>query len=161
MVQMDKYILSPGDYSSRMDKVALPFNDLHNTVQKPIKGYINTPRTLGDKIRNRRLELKLLQKDVAELIGVSEDAVIYWKNNRSQPQIYLYPGLIKFLGCFPFVTDISTLGGRIKEYRLKKGLSYKKAGELLEVDGATIWAWERNRNIPLKKHLKKLQDLLK
>ena len=46
---------------------------------------MKNPQTLGEKIRNRRLELGLLQKDVANIIGTYEDAVTYWENNCVQP----------------------------------------------------------------------------
>lgn len=144
-----------------MGRVALPFNDLQNTIQKPLAGYRNTAITLGDKIRNKRLELQLLQKDVAPFIEATESAVAYWESNRYQPQIHSYLKVIEFLGYFPFDIDASTLGGKIKECRFKNGLSHKKIGKLLGVDGATICAWERNENIPLEKHLKKLLELLR
>lgn len=35
-------------------------------------------KTLGDKLRARRLDLGLLQKDVARMLGVTEDSVINW-----------------------------------------------------------------------------------
>jgi hypothetical protein len=38
----------------------LPFNDLQNTLKIPIKGYIEAPAILGDKIRNRRIDLLLI-----------------------------------------------------------------------------------------------------
>jgi transcriptional regulator with XRE-family HTH domain len=139
----------------------LPFNDYHKTIQKPIIGYNESPSSLGDKIRNKRLELKLLQKDVANLIGVSEDAVTYWENNRAKPQIQYYPKVIEFLGYFPFKIDTSTLGDKLNEYRLKNGLSQKKVGKLLGVDESTICGWEGNENTPLEKHLKKLLELVK
>lgn len=135
------------------------FNDYHKTIPKPIIGYNESPTTLGGKIRNKRLELKLLQKDVALLIGVSEDAVTYWENNRNQPQIQYYPKLIEFLGYFPFDIDTSIIGGRIKMFRYKNGLRQRKLGKLLGVDESTISSWERNENTPLEIHMKKLLKL--
>jgi len=56
-------------------------------VPKPYGNkYVITPITFGDKIRNRRIELNLLQKDVAVIIGVCEDTITYWENNRVTPQ---------------------------------------------------------------------------
>lgn len=95
------------------------------------------------------------------MIGVSEDAVTYWENNKAQPQVHHYPKVIKFLDYFPFDIDSSTLGGKIMDYRLKNGLSHKKMGKLLEVDGATICDWERSITKPKGEYLKKLMELLK
>jgi transcriptional regulator with XRE-family HTH domain len=47
--------------------------------------YVENPVTLGDRIRNRRLELGLLQKNVARMIGVSEDTITFWECNRFDP----------------------------------------------------------------------------
>jgi len=48
--------------------------------------YLPFVTAIGEKIRNRRIELKLLQKDVAKIIGVSEDTITFWENNRATPQ---------------------------------------------------------------------------
>jgi DNA-binding XRE family transcriptional regulator len=53
----------------------------------PLKSrQIQNPQTIGEEILNRRLELGLYQKDVALIIGVCEDSVTFWENNRAQPQ---------------------------------------------------------------------------
>lgn len=155
------YIPFLDDYSSRMDKVALPFNDLQTKVRKPLEGYRDTPITLGDKIRNRRLELQLFQKETAPLIGVTESGLVYWERNIYQPQVHLYPKVIEFLGYFPFEIDTSTLGGKLNEYRFRNGLSQKNLGKLLGVDGTTICDWERGITKPKGEYLNKLQELLK
>ncbi|WP_244278826.1 helix-turn-helix domain-containing protein [Pedobacter suwonensis] len=33
----------------------------------------------------KRVELKLLQSDLAKILGVSSDSITYWENNRSKP----------------------------------------------------------------------------
>jgi len=76
----------------------LPFSRLKIKVKKP-KG-VNYPKdlnTIGDHIRAKRLDLGLLQKDVAKLIGVSEDCITFWENGRSKPQKRFYLLIIKFL----------------------------------------------------------------
>jgi DNA-binding XRE family transcriptional regulator len=42
-------------------------------------------RTLGDRIRKRRLDLGLLQWDVAESVEVDETTILHWEKNRTQP----------------------------------------------------------------------------
>lgn len=127
---------------------ALPFNDLRNTLRIPIKGYIDTPTTLGDKIRNRRIELQLTIQQLARLLKVTEEAVVYWEYNRGQPKVYNYPKLIEVLGLLPFEVDTSTLGGKIIAYRYTKGMSRKKFSKLLGVDESTLKTWEDNKYIP-------------
>lgn len=144
-----------------MDRSSVPFNELGQNVKKPIEGYRNTPITLGDKIRNKRLELQLFQRDAAVLLGVTESGLVYWERNKAQPQVHLYPKVIEFLGYFPFDINTSTLGGRIKEYRFRNGLSHKKVGKLLEVNGSTVSDWENCVTKPQGGYLQKLLELLK
>ena len=59
-------------------------------------------KTIGDHIRARRLDLGLLQKDVAEIIGVTTDTITNWEKGRNQPMIWHYLKIKKFLGCSPF-----------------------------------------------------------
>ena len=129
-------------------------------VKKPIEGYRNAPITLGDKIRNKRLELQLFQRDAAVLLGVTESGLVYWESNKAQPQVHLYPKVIEFLGYFPFDIDTSTLGGKIKEYRFRKGLSQKNLGKELGVDGTTVSDWENCVTKPQGEYLKNLLELL-
>ncbi|MGV3598253.1 MAG: helix-turn-helix domain-containing protein [Bacteroidota bacterium] len=114
------------------------------TLKKKPIGYPENPKTVGEHIRKVRMDRKLLQKEVAKLIGVSEDCITYWENGRSEPQIKFMPYIIGFLGYMPIDTDASTLGGKIKEYRIRHGLSHKKIGKMLDVNATTVSAWEKN-----------------
>lgn len=52
------------------------------------------PVTLGDKIRKGRIELGFFQKELAEIIGVSEDTIRNWEKNKA----LLYGKNIRTLG---------------------------------------------------------------
>ena len=43
------------------------------------------PKTLGEFLRKRRLENDLFAKELASLIGVTEDTVINWEKGRTTP----------------------------------------------------------------------------
>lgn len=132
------------------------------TVKKPqflVK--IDENSHVGLHIRKRRLELKLLQKDVATYIGVTEEAVTYWETGFAIPQIQYAPKVIAFLGYNPYHFETGTLGGQIWYYRLLHGLSHKKLGKLLGVDAATISTWEANKFKPNKENLETINVLLK
>ncbi|WP_286833460.1 helix-turn-helix transcriptional regulator [Sphingobacterium sp. UBA7038] len=107
--------------------------------------YPKNPTSIGEHIRKKRMELKLFQKDLAVLFGVSEDCITYWENNRSTPQITYYPALIRFLGYYPFELDLTTFEGRIKAYRYLNGLSRKHFAKLMVVDPQTVIGWENGR----------------
>jgi DNA-binding XRE family transcriptional regulator len=83
--------------------------------------YAKNPQTLGECIIKKRIENKQFQKDVARIIGVSEDSVTYWENERAQPQIQHYPAIISFLGYYPFKHETETLGGKLKQIRYCMG----------------------------------------
>ena len=114
-------------------------------------------------MKKRRYELNLFQKDIAEKFGVSTECVTNWENNLSMPQVRYMPTIIAFLGYDPFKYEKrqNTLQEKIKSYRLKHGLSYKRFGQLLSVDGSTVSSWEQGINAPQKKLRNKLYSLIK
>ncbi|WP_147322808.1 transcriptional regulator [Emticicia sp. C21] len=134
---------------------------MRNTLRIQIKGYIDIPTTLGDKIRNRRIELQLTIQQLARLLKVTEEAIVYWEYNRGQSKIYNYPKLIEVLGFLPFEIDTSTLGGKIIVYRYIKGLSRKKFSNLLGVDESTLKTWEDNKYVPVAYIMQILGNLFK
>jgi len=143
-----------------MDIPALPFLQVPQFAQIPSQPIENL-KSIAEHLKKRRLELYLKQAEVAKDIGVSEDCITYWENNRSQPQIKYYPKIIQFLGYNPFPVDESTLGGKIKKYRIEQGLSLKKLGKTLKVNISTVGAWESHEHIPNAKKLKILEQLFK
>ena len=129
--------------------VALICSRLTTTVGKPLGAkYVANLVTLGQKIRNRRLELRLLQKDIAERIGVCEDTITNWENGYSEPDIQYYPALIHYLGYIPFEIDTATLSGRIKLHRYTRGISQKELAKELGIDESTIWRLEKGAYAP-------------
>lgn len=140
--------------------VVLPFwKKTISVVNSCIPANLLNPQTVGDHIRRRRLSLSMKQEDVGKVIGVSTDCITYWENNRSKPMVHQMPQIIKFLGYNPLKIDNSDLPGKLKCYRINKGLSHKKLGKILGVDATTIGAWEKNEPIS-KKNLKRLFHLL-
>ena len=132
----------------------LPFSAFGiHCPRKPSKGYVEAPKTLGEMLRNKRLERCLFQKEVALLLDVSEDTITYWENGRTSPLIKYYPKIIEFLGYVPIEINSTTLSGRITLYRYMNGVSYKELGILLGVDGTTVRSWELKQFIPSKSTL--------
>ena len=69
-------------------------------VRKAIKR--KAPATLGEHIRARRRELRLLQKEAAAEIGVTTDTVHNWETGKTDPPIGVMPQVLTFLGYDPF-----------------------------------------------------------
>ena len=132
-----------------MDRVALHFCDVTLTAKKTIsEPYPKKLQTIGDHLRKKRLDLKLFQKDVAGIIGVDECTVTNWEKNRTSPRLYLLPNIYDFLGYDPLKSNANTLGERIRQYRIQKGLSLRKLAKELGVDPGTLARWEKDERKP-------------
>jgi len=140
----------------------LHFCDVTLSAQKPIsEAYLKTLKTIGGHLRKKRLDLKLFQKDVAKLFGVTTSSVTNREKNRDIPALRFLPKIIAFLGYDPFPETASTLGQKIKQYRRKKGLSIKKLAREMGIDPTTLSRWERGRSNPngeMKTRLQKILD---
>ncbi|HEY1047543.1 MAG TPA: helix-turn-helix transcriptional regulator [Bacteroidia bacterium] len=55
------------------------------------------PVTLGEKIKKRRIELELFQKELAEIIGVTEDCITLWEKGKSKPSKRYREKIEKFI----------------------------------------------------------------
>lgn len=119
------------------------------SAKKPIsEAYPKTLQTMGDHLRKKRLDLKLFQKDVAKVLGVSTDTVTIWEKNRGGPALRFIPRIITFLGYDPGPQSASSLGQKIKLYRRSRGLSIVKLAMIWGVDPTTLSRWERGEYEP-------------
>lgn len=75
--------------------VALPFCHLEFRAarRKPAR-YPEQIDNVDDHIRAHRLDLNLLQKQVAEQIGVHEQTIIGWERNANIPELRYIPAII-------------------------------------------------------------------
>ena len=48
------------------------------------KGYPKKPHTFGEHLRKYRMDKGLLAKDVAKIIGVTENTVLNWEHNQTK-----------------------------------------------------------------------------
>ena len=140
---------------------ALPICQITLKASKPNeKPYPKQLITIGDYIKKRRLDLNFTQRDIAKLIGVKEESVYNWENNRSNPKVYLLPKITEFLGYVPFEPPNETIGYKIKSYRKEYGLSQRRLAKLWGVDQTTIRDWENGKHKPIEKMKKKVTELL-
>lgn len=141
---------------------ALPFCHIQLHAQKPVsKAYPRELKTLGDHLRKKRLDLGLLQKEVAEIIGTTGCSIMYWETNRISPSIEFIPRIIDFLAYIPYgnIPEMS-LGEKIVTCRRITGLTQKELAKRMEIDPATLARWERNESKPIKLYLKALNAFL-
>jgi len=86
----------------------LPFCHLElRAARRKSASYPKQINSLGDHLRARRLDLKLLQKQVADQIGIHEMTIINWESNATVPEVRYIPAIIQFLGYDPLPATIS------------------------------------------------------
>ena len=143
-----------------MGRVALPCTHLTLKTLKPRDpAYPEDLTTLGDHIRKRRLDLGLLQKDVAVIVNATTSSVTNWEKNRTSPRLYLLPKIIGFLGYDPVRGNATTLGEKIKQYRIQKGFSLRKLAKELRIDPGTVAKWEIGRSNPRTAFKLRLEEM--
>jgi transcriptional regulator with XRE-family HTH domain len=139
---------------------ALPFCHAELRAPKPKSDhYPKEISTLGDHIRKHRLDLKLLQKQLADKIGVDEATITNWERNATVPAIRYIPAIIRFLGYDP-LPPANSLFERLAAARRALGLSQRKMAKKLGVDPATIQNWEAGRHRPIKRGLDLIGSVL-
>ena len=131
--------------------VSYPFTNITLSAQKPPHpAYPDVISTIGDHIRKRRLDLGLLQKEVAERIGVDADTIMHWERNRRAPKIQYVPKIIDFLGYVPFSMGES-FPEKLKAYRKLRGLTQQQLADVLGVVLPTVQTWESGIHQPMPK----------
>ena len=116
-------------------------------------------RTVGDHLKKRRLDLGLLQKDVAARLKVNDWTICNWENNKTVPAVRYLPRIIEFLGYQPFPAP-QTLAEKLLACQRCLGLSRKRMANRLGVDEATLARWENGESFPSGKRLEIVEHLL-
>jgi transcriptional regulator with XRE-family HTH domain len=138
----------------------LPFCHFEIRAPRPKPAqYPKQVNTLGDHIRARRLDLKLLQRQVASQVGVHAQTVTNWEGNESSPEVHFIPAIIQFLGYDPLPSGAS-LSERLATRRRVLGLSQRELAERMGVDPGTLQGWEAGRHKPTGKSLDVIARIL-
>jgi transcriptional regulator with XRE-family HTH domain len=123
--------------------------------------YPKVLQTLGDHLRKQRLDLKLHQREVAQILGADTDSVTNWEKNRTAPTLPFLPKIIEFLGYVPLSIIPRNYGEKIALYRKLAGLSQEELARRLRVDPGTLGKWENGKSQPSPKLFQKLEDFFK
>lgn len=124
----------------------------------PPKGCPMETRTLGEHIRKRRLDLGLLQIEVARIIGVTESTVWNWEHG-TEPELIHTPAVLAFIGYVPWEEPEEPVG-RLAYFKKANGLSYKKLGALMERDPEQLENWLSGRVKPSDKNVQNISRFL-
>ena len=102
-------------------------------------------------MRRKRLKIGLLQKEVAERLGVNTWTILNWENGQTEPPMASIPAIVKFLGYDPFPRPTS-LSQHLLAKRREMGWSIKEAARAIAVDPGTWGNWERGQLILYRQH---------
>jgi site-specific DNA recombinase len=124
--------------------VLLPtsYTSVRRCVRIPIE-----PKTIGDHIRRTRLSMKLLQKDVAERLGVKKTTIYTWEGNYAAPEAKYMPAIMNFLGYNP-LPAATNWAERLVRHRITLGLTQQESARRIGVDQSTLARWERGEREP-------------
>lgn len=131
------------------------------TSPKPIANAPLSLTTVGDHIKLKRLELGLLQKELAVIIGASSGAISRWEQNLTEDiPVKFIPNVTLFLTYCP-IESFSNLGEKIFLYRKHLGLSQKQLSAKAGIDPSCLLTCENGRRTPKKDTCVKLEQILK
>jgi transcriptional regulator with XRE-family HTH domain len=91
--------------------------------------------------------LGLLQKQVAEQIGVDETSVYNWESNRIEPAVRFIPRIHLFLG-YCLYTPGLPVSAWLKLIRQGLGYSQERIALALGIDEGTWRRWEAGKKHP-------------
>jgi transcriptional regulator with XRE-family HTH domain len=136
----------------------LPLFRIRLVASRP-KPYPEHPRTLGEHIKKRRLELHLTQAQAAKVLMVNPSTVPNWETGQTTPMIPSMPAILAFLGYYPFPTPL-TVGERLLRMRWERGWLLREGAEVLGIDPGTWRDWEAGKTVLYRKHRIKVAQLL-
>jgi transcriptional regulator with XRE-family HTH domain len=100
----------------------------------------------------------LLQREVAEIIGVTVSSIFNWEHG-VEPELQYNPSIIKFLGHIPFDCPDDTVG-RLAWYKRVNGMNLECLGEAMGVDQAQLSSWLTGRHNPSSRNQEKIELFL-
>jgi DNA-binding transcriptional regulator YiaG len=97
----------------------------------------------GGQVTLYRVRHKLMQRELAALLGVDTFTIINWEKGRSFPEARHIPKIIELIGVHPR-PEPKTQGERLVYERERLGLTQRAYAKLIGRDVATVWRWEKS-----------------
>jgi transcriptional regulator with XRE-family HTH domain len=105
------------------------------------------------------MNLGLLQREVANIIGVTESSIWNWEHG-TEPELQYNPKIIEFLGYVPFECPNDTIG-QLAWYRRVQGLTVVALGTRMKIHPDQLYEWLSATRKPFNKSLQKIERFLK
>ncbi len=104
------------------------------------------------------MDCKLMQSDIAQIIGVTEASIWNWENG-AQPHMKYLPSIIKFLGYIPFKSpETNNAIDRLKYFKQINGLTIKQLAKNMGCSHEQLADWINGRTKPYKKNLDIIEE---
>jgi DNA-binding transcriptional regulator YiaG len=144
--------------SARLGVAYVPFLPIGpvSLVHRIVAPEEPAPVTVGDHVRLRRRALGLTQREAAEVIGVTRDALARWEAEPREPDRRNMPGIVRFLGYDP-QPAARTFAESIRRTRRTLGLNQPGIAKALGVPTPTLRAWERGLYQPAQPRMELLE----
>ncbi len=127
--------------------------------------------TFGERLCLARQALGYSQKNLAEMLYISQQAVAKWEADQTSPPPEtladlaekLYTTIDFLIGNTPIPEPLLTARKRVQELIAEREFSDKAIGEFLDVDTRVLYAWlnERNDYFDRVCHLENLATMLR
>lgn len=123
------------------------------------KSYPASPKTIGEMIRKRRLDLGLLQREAAKRIGCDQMTMVNWERGHTTPQVAHMAQIVAFLGFNPIQVGTS-MAERFVNFRKSRGITQNAFAAQIGVDQSTLAKWERGERQPIGKYLDRVRLII-
>lgn len=123
--------------------------------EKRVKAYPDTPKTLGEHLRKRRLDLGQTQEQLASRFGVTFVSYNGWEAGRIAPKIIKWPEMIQFLGYDP-TPPPNNLDQVLTSIQRRNGIQREELAKRLGIERKTLFNWLAGKTVPSAKTQKKL-----
>ena len=103
--------------------------------------------TVGDEVRQIRIDRGLRQWDADDLVGAHRGFFNELEMGNRENSIYVLHKAAKFIGYVPKVLNIdeTTPRGKMYAYRIINGYPLRFVAEKIGIDKSTLGRWERGR----------------
>lgn len=126
--------------------------------KQPAPGYPEHLLTIGDHIRKKRMDLGLLQREAAKIIGVKATTIWNWEHGTEPEQKY-NPRIINFLGYIPFDCPDDIMG-RLAWYKRFNGLSLPELGRRMNRHPDQLRGWLSGERRPFARNIESIEQFL-
>ncbi len=123
--------------------------------EKRVKGYPDSPKTLGEHLRKRRLDLGETQEQAASRFGVTFTSYNGWEADRIAPKVWHWPKVIEFLGHDPNPAP-TTFDEALTSLQRRHGLPREMLAVRIGIERKTLFNWIAGRTEPCQKAIRQI-----